>query len=68
MIVVKHKPKMETKMRMAKMIAALISDERGGEVAEYAIVAGLITVASLGVIGKFGTKVLARWGSLNSSM
>ncbi len=55
-------------MRMAKMIAALISDERGGEVAEYAIVAGLITVASLGVIGKFGTKVLARWGSLNSSM
>jgi Flp pilus assembly pilin Flp len=46
----------------------LLADESGGEVLEYAIVAGLVVVAAIGVIGKLGTKVLARWSSLNSSM
>ena len=50
------------------IIQRLIHDERGGEVLEYAIVAGLIVVGAIGVIGKIGTKVLARWGSLNSSL
>ena len=45
-----------------------IRDESGGEVLEYALIAGLIVVAAIGVIGKVGTKVLARWGSLNSSL
>jgi pilus assembly protein Flp/PilA len=45
-----------------------IGDESGGEVLEYALIAGLIVVAAIGVIGKIGTKVLARWGSLNSSL
>lgn len=43
-------------------------DESGGEVLEYALVAGLIVVATIAIIAKVGTKVLARWGSLNSSM
>jgi len=43
-------------------------DENGGEVLEYAVVAGLIVVAAISVIGKIGAKVLARWNSLNSSM
>jgi Flp pilus assembly pilin Flp len=55
-------------MQLRKMIAAIVADERGGESMEYAIVAGLITVAALSVIAKFGTKLLARWASLNSSM
>jgi Flp pilus assembly pilin Flp len=46
----------------------LLRDETGGEVLEYALIAGLIVVAAIGVIGKVGTKILARWGSLNSSM
>ena len=46
----------------------LISDEQGGEVLEYALIAGLIVVASIAVISSVGTKVLARWTSLNSSM
>jgi len=50
------------------LIQKLMRDERGGEVLEYALIAGLIVVAAIGVIGKIGTKVLARWGSLNSSM
>jgi Flp pilus assembly pilin Flp len=45
-----------------------ISDERGGEVLEYALIAGLIVVAAIAVIGRVGGKVLARWNSLNSSM
>jgi Flp pilus assembly pilin Flp len=46
----------------------LINDEQGGEVLEYALIAGLIVVAAIAVIGAVGTKVLARWTSMNSSM
>jgi len=43
-------------------------DEQGGEVLEYALIAGLIVVASIAVISRVGTKVFARWTSLNASM
>jgi pilus assembly protein Flp/PilA len=46
----------------------LIRDERGGEVLEYALIAGLIVVAAIAVIGTVGTKVLARWTSVDSSL
>ena len=46
----------------------LICDEQGGEVLEYALIAGLIVVAAIAVITSVGGKVLARWQSLNSSM
>jgi Flp pilus assembly pilin Flp len=46
----------------------VVHDESGGEVLEYALIAGLIVVAAIGVVGKVGTKVLARWASLNSSL
>jgi Flp pilus assembly pilin Flp len=49
-------------------LSRLLRDERGGEVLEYALVAGLIVVAAIAVIGSVGTKVLARWNSLNASM
>jgi Flp pilus assembly pilin Flp len=49
-------------------IRKFLGDETGGEVLEYALIAGLIVVAAIGVIGKVGGKVLARWNSLNSSM
>jgi Flp pilus assembly pilin Flp len=56
-------------MKAVKYLAAkLVRDERGGEVLEYALIAGLIVVAAIAVIGSVGTKVLARWTSLNSSM
>jgi Flp pilus assembly pilin Flp len=45
-----------------------IRDENGGEVIEYALVLGLIIVVAIVLIGAVGTKVLARWGSVNSSM
>ena len=46
----------------------LVKDEAGGEVLEYALIAGLIVVAAIAVIGSVGTKVLARWTSLNAGM
>jgi Flp pilus assembly pilin Flp len=50
------------------LLVKLVKDEQGGEVLEYALIAGLIVVAAIAVIGAVGTKVLARWTSLNSSM
>jgi pilus assembly protein Flp/PilA len=50
------------------LVAKLIKDEQGGEVLEYALIAGLIVVAAIAVIGSVGTKVLARWTSLNAGM
>jgi len=46
----------------------IFNDERGGEVIEYALILGLIVVAAISIVGAFGTKVVARWTSVNSSM
>jgi Flp pilus assembly pilin Flp len=53
---------------ISNFVASLVKDEQGGEVLEYALIAGLIVVAAIAVIGSVGGKVLARWNSLNSSM
>jgi len=53
---------------MRKLLVDLARDERGGEVLEYALIAGLIVVAAIAVIGAVGTKVVARWTSLNSGL
>ena len=56
-------------MQLAKRtLKDLLADENGGEVMEYALIMGLIIVAAIAIIGAVGTKVLARWTSLNSSM
>ncbi len=54
--------------KISNTLVKVLKDEQGGEVLEYALIAGLIVVAAIAVIGSVGTKVLARWGSLNSSM
>jgi Flp pilus assembly pilin Flp len=50
------------------LLRSLVTDESGGEVLEYALVAGLIVIAAIATIASVGGKVLARWNSLNSSM
>lgn len=50
------------------LLVRLVKDEQGGEVLEYALIAGLIVVAAIAVIGSIGTKVLARWNAVDSSM
>ena len=46
----------------------LLRDEQGGEVLEYALIAGLIIVGAIVLITSVGSKVLARWTSLNDSL
>jgi pilus assembly protein Flp/PilA len=46
----------------------ILRDEQGGEVLEYALIAGLIIVGAIVLITAVGDKVLARWSSLNSSL
>jgi Flp pilus assembly pilin Flp len=55
-------------LQLLRSLDRLCRDESGSEVLEYAVVTGLIVMAAISVIGKVGTKVLARWNSLNSSM
>jgi Flp pilus assembly pilin Flp len=53
---------------ISQLFASVARDERGGEVLEYALVAGLVVIAAIATISTVGTKVLARWNSVNSSM
>jgi len=55
-------------LRLNKFLRGLLADETGGEVIEYALILGLISITAIAVIGSFGMKVLARWNSVNSSM
>jgi Flp pilus assembly pilin Flp len=45
----------------------LACDEQGGEVLEYALIAGLIVVAAIGAIAAVGTKVLGYWNSVSGA-
>ena len=51
-----------------KTLNKLFKDEQGGEVLEYALIAGLIVVAAVAVITSVGGKVFAKWTSLNSGL
>ncbi len=53
---------------MKNLVSKLVRDEQGGEVLEYALIAGLIVVAAIAVIGSVGTKVLAKWTSVDNGM
>jgi Flp pilus assembly pilin Flp len=61
-------PDQENIMKAMNLFAKLVRDEQGGEVLEYALIVGLIVVAAIAAITSVGTKVLARWTSLNASM
>jgi Flp pilus assembly pilin Flp len=49
-------------------LVRLWREQDGGEVIEYALIAGLVIVVAIVLIGAVGTKVVARWTSVNSSM
>ena len=53
---------------MRTLFAKLVHDEQGGEVLEYALIAGLIIVGAIALITSVGGKVVARWTSLDGSM
>lgn len=43
------------------ILRKLLRDARGGEMIEYAIIAGLIIVVSIAVAGTIGIKVFGEW-------
>jgi pilus assembly protein Flp/PilA len=55
-------------MNLKSLLSKLVRDEQGGEVLEYALIAGLIVIAAIAAITTVGTKVLGRWTSLQNSM
>lgn len=61
-------PRSQRHRAALRLASRALRDDRGGEVLEYALVAGLIVVAAVGVIGCVGAKVLARWNALNNSL
>ena len=50
---------------MKDMFVKLVKDEQGGEVLEYALIAGLIVVAAIGFIAGVGEKIVAKWTALD---
>jgi len=54
--------------RIKKSVIEFISNECGGEVLEYALIAGIIIIAAIAVIAAIGGKSLARWTSLSCSL
>jgi pilus assembly protein Flp/PilA len=57
-----------TMKALKNLLTKLVKDEQGGEVLEYALIAGLIVVAAIAIISAVGNKVLGRWTSLNNSL
>jgi Flp pilus assembly pilin Flp len=55
-------------VKIPKLFVSIVRDERGGEVLEYALIAGLIVIAAIAAITSVGTKVLGRWTSVQNSM
>ena len=51
-----------------RILLMLMKDQQGGEALEYALVAGMIVVGAMATIACVGTKLVARWSSLNNSM
>jgi Flp pilus assembly pilin Flp len=53
---------------MKNLLKKLVRDEQGGEVLEYALIAGLIVVAAIAVITTVGDKVLAKWEAVDAGL
>jgi Flp pilus assembly pilin Flp len=51
-----------------RSVSAFARDERGAEVVEYALVAGMITVIASTAIAAVGAKVLNYWKALDGSL
>jgi len=51
-----------------KSLKSFLSDDKGLETVEYAIIAGLIVVALIAIITAIGTKVQSKFQALNSAL
>lgn len=53
---------------MKNLLVKLVKDEQGGEVLEYALIAGLIVVAAIATIALVGTSIGNKWTSLKNGL
>ena len=53
---------------LGSSLARLLRDDRGGEVLEYALVAGLIVVGAIGAIRLLGVRVAWGWSYINGKL
>jgi pilus assembly protein Flp/PilA len=53
---------------LRRLAMRLVNDDRGGEVLEYVLIAGLIVAATVAVVATIGSKVLARWTTVSDSL
>ena len=49
-------------------VKKFVADEQGGEVLEYALIAGLIVVAAIAIIGTVGQSVVAKFTAVNTGL
>ena len=54
--------------QIRELTSRLWTDDAGGEVLEYALIAGLIVIAAISAITSIGAKVMKHWTSLNASL
>jgi pilus assembly protein Flp/PilA len=51
-----------------KSIVAFIADDRGADLIEYALLAGLVALAAVGTLGEVGTKVDALYRKIRDAV
>ncbi len=61
-------PPTRRRRAVTRLLAQALREDSGGEVLEYSLIAGLIVVSAIGMITCVGTKISARWTSLNNGM
>lgn len=54
--------------RISRYCVSALRDDRGGELLEWVLIGGMIVVVCIALVAGFGTKVLGRWSSVNTSM
>jgi Flp pilus assembly pilin Flp len=50
------------------MFRRFLADDSGGEILEYALIAGVLLVAAIAVLLAFSGRLVGRWNELNNIM
>ena len=59
---------MSVRGRRPDLLFALLADERGGKVLEWAMVAALLLVATFAAVGSVAGKGLAKWDAADAGL
>lgn len=53
---------------MKNLLGKLVKDESGGELMEYALIAGLVVVAAVTALGTLGKTITSKFTSVNTEL